>query len=519
MNETELQSFWNFAARAPDALAVVEADGTEVKAGELAASANQIVHALRALSLQPGDCVGMMLPNCREVFEVFMAVAQAGWQVTPINWHLTAPEVEYILKDSGARAFFASERFADVAAAAASGAELPPATRISVGAIRGFRAWSDFKAGFPSTRPNERSAGGPMNYTSGTTGKPKGVRRPVARADADQVAHSQTQFLALFGIMPGDQGVHLVGSPTYHTAVLNFATNHLHLGHTVVLMDKWTPEGMLQLIESRLVTNSHMVPTQMTRLLKLPEEVRGRYDVSSLKHMIHSAAPCPVEIKKAMLAWWGPCIYEYYAASEGGGTLATPQDWLQKPGTVGKPWPISQIRILDDERQPLPARGIGTIWIRMGQYGFEYHGSKEKTEQAWSEGFFTVGDVGYLDEDGFLFMSDRKQDMIISGGVNIYPAEIEAVLVLHAKVRDVAVFGIPNDDWGEEVMAVVEPAAGVAHDAALEQELLEFASKHLAKYKLPRTVKLVASLPRDPNGKLYKRRLRDPYWQGRSAVI
>lgn len=519
MSERELQSFWNFAARTPNALALVEADGAEVTASELAASANQVVHSLRALGLRAGDAVGMMLPNCREVFEVFMAVAQSGWQVVPINWHLTAPEVEYILRDSAAKAFFASERFGEVAASAASGAELPDTARIGVGAIRGFRTLSDFKAGSPTTRPEDRSAGGPMNYTSGTTGKPKGVRRPVARADADQVAHAQSQFLALFGILPGEPGVHLVGSPTYHTAVLNFATNHLHLGHTLVLMDKWTPEGMLQLIQARRVTNSHMVPTQMTRLLKLPEEVRARYDVSSLRHMIHSAAPCPVDIKQAMLAWWGPCIYEYYAASEGGGTLATPQDWLQKPGTVGKPWPISVIRILDDERRPVPARAIGTIWMRMGQHAFEYHGSKEKTEQAWSEGFFTVGDMGYLDEDGFLFMSDRKQDMIISGGVNIYPAEIESVLVLHPKVRDVAVFGIPNDDWGEEVMAVVEPAAGVAHDAALERDLLEFAAKRLAKYKLPRTVKLVESLPRDPNGKLYKRRLRDPYWQGRSAVI
>jgi long-chain acyl-CoA synthetase len=515
----ELQSFWRFADAAPDALAVVEADGTEVTAGALAASANQIVHALRALSLQPGDCVGMMLPNGREVFEVFMAVAQAGWYVTPINWHLTAPEVEYILKDSGAKAFFASERFQEVAAAAARGAGLPDEACISVGSIRGFRGLSDFKSGFPTTPPEGRSAGGPMNYTSGTTGSPKGVRRTLARADADQVANQQTQFLALFGILPGEPGVHLVGSPTYHTAVLNFATNHLHLGHTLVLMDKWTPEGMLQLIHARRVTNSHMVPTQMTRLLKLPTEVKERYDVSSLRHMIHSAAPCPVDVKQAMLAWWGPCIYEYYAASEGGGTLATPQDWLKKPGTVGKPWPISQIRVLDEQRRAVPARTVGTIWMRMGQHAFEYHGSKEKTEQAWSEGFFTVGDMGYLDEDGFLFMSDRKQDLIISGGVNIYPAEIEAVLVLHPKVRDVAVFGIPNDDWGEEVMAVVEPAAGVAQDATLEQELLDFAAQRLAKFKLPRTVKLVDSLPRDPNGKLYKRRLRDPYWEGRSAVI
>lgn len=514
-----LQSFWKFADAHPTALAVVDPDGTETTAGTLLAGANQIVHALRALGLQPDDCVAMMLPNCREVFEVFMAVAQAGFRVAPINWHLTAPEVEYILRDSGAKALFASERFATVANTASQGVALPNEARICIGTIDGFRTLNEFKSGHSTTRPAGRSAGGPMNYTSGTTGRPKGVRRPVAKADADEAANQQALFLALFGILPGEPGVHLVGSPTYHTAVLNFATNHLHLGHTLVLMEKWTPEGMLELIQTRHITSSHMVPTQMTRLLKLPKEVRDRYDVSSLRHMIHSAAPCPVDVKKAMLDWWGPCIYEYYAASEGGGTLATPQDWLKKPGTVGKPWPISEVRILDDEQKPVPTGTVGTIWMRMGQHSFEYHGSEEKTREAWNQGFFTVGDMGYLDEDGFLFMRDRKQDLIISGGVNIYPAEVEAVLVLHPKVRDVAVFGIPNEDWGEEVKAVVEPVAGVDKGPVLAQELLDFAAQRLARYKLPRSVSFMDALPRDPNGKLYKRRLRDAFWEGRAAAI
>jgi long-chain acyl-CoA synthetase len=256
-----------------------------------------------------------------------------------------------------------------------------------------------------------------------------------------------------------------------------------------------------------------------TRLLKLPEDVKAKHDVSSLTHVIHAAAPCPIDVKQKMLEWWGPCIYEYYAASEGGGTLVTPDEWRKKPGTVGRPWPISEIRILDDERRPLAAGEVGTVWIRMGDYRFEYHKDKKKTDDAWKDGFFTVGDAGYLDEDGYLFLCDRKADMIIAGGVNIYPAEIEAVLVTHPKVADVAVFGIPNEDLGEEVKAVVQPAAGVARGAALAEELTQFCADKLAKFKIPRSIDFIEEMPRDPNGKLYKRTLRDPFWQGRDRAI
>jgi long-chain acyl-CoA synthetase len=358
-----------------------------------------------------------------------------------------------------------------------------------------------------------------MTYTSGTTGKPKGVKRPLVPAPPETVATQQALFLSLFGIMPGSPGVHFVGAPLYHTAVLNFATNHLHLGHTLVLVDKWDPEGMLQLIEKYKVTSSHMVPTQFNRLLKLPDEVRAKYDLSSLSHMIHSAAPCPVDTKKKMLAWWGPCIYEYYAASEGGGTACTPSEWLKKPGTVGKPWPISEIRILDDEKQPVAAGTAGTVWIRMGTHKFEYHRDQKKTGDAWHEGFFTVGDAGYLDDDGYLFLCDRKADMIISGGVNIYPAEIEAVLLAHPQVADAAVFGVPDDDWGEQVRAVIQPASTVSAGPDFSAALLAYASERLAKYKLPKTIDFIAEMPRDPNGKLYKRKLRDPYWVGRDRAI
>lgn len=511
--------FWTHAQANPSRLAVVDPGGRETTAGELLASANQIVHGLRALGLRKGDCVAIALPNSLEVFEVFMAAAQAGWYIAPLNWHLTAAEIGYILKDSGAKAFVASARFGAAVREAAESVEFPRRARFAVGEIDGFEPFSELKRGQPSSLPAERSAGGPMTYTSGTTGKPKGVRRAAGDVAPEIVAQSQAMFLSLFGILPGSRGVHLVVAPLYHTAVLNFATNHLHLGHSVVLMDKWTPEETLELIERYHVTNTHMVPTMFTRLLKLPPEVRERRDVSSLSHVIHGAAPCPVDVKRKMLDWWGPCIYEYYAASEGGGTLATPAQWLKKPGTVGPPWPISQIRILDDERRPVKTGDVGTVWIKMGDYKFEYHKDKKKTDDAWNEGFFTVGDAGYVDEDGFLFLCDRKADMIIAGGVNIYPAEIESVLVLHPKVADVAVFGIPNDDLGEEVKAVVQPAPGIPPGPALEAELLEFCAGKLAKFKTPRSFDFIDEMPRDPNGKLYKRRLRDPHWAGRDKAI
>jgi long-chain acyl-CoA synthetase len=262
-----------------------------------------------------------------------------------------------------------------------------------------------------------------------------------------------------------------------------------------------------------------MVPTQFHRLLALPDDVKRRYDVSSLRHVIHAAAPCPVDVKRAMLAWWGPVIYEYYAASEGGGTLVTPEEWLRHPGTVGRAWPGSEIRVLDDDGNARPTGEPGTVYMALGTQDFEYHGDRKKTDANRRDGFFTVGDIGYLDDEGYLFLCDRKTDMIISGGVNIYPAEIESVLLSHPKVGDVAVFGIPDPDWGEQVKAVIEPAPGVVPDQALADDILAFCVARIAKYKCPKSVAFVDAMPRDPNGKLYKRKLRDPYWAGRERAI
>ncbi|MEO8604305.1 MAG: AMP-binding protein, partial [bacterium] len=267
------------------------------------------------------------------------------------------------------------------------------------------------------------------------------------------------------------------------------------------------------------VTTSHMVPTQFHRLLALPDEVKKRYDVSSVRHMVHAAAPCPVDVKRRMIEWWGPSIYEYYAASEGGGTLVTPQEWLEYPGTVGRAWPSSEIRIFDDAGTACATNIPGTVYMALGAADFKYHNDDAKTAANRRDGFFTVGDIGYLNELGYLFLCDRKIDMIISGGVNIYPTEVEAELLKHPQIADAAVFGIPNEDWGEEVKAVIEPAPGVVAGPALAEEILAWCAGNIAKYKSPRSIDFIDVMPRDPNGKLYKRKLRDPYWAGRERAI
>ena len=520
MTDAPQLGFWAIAQADPDRVAFVDPDEREITAGDLLASCNQVVHGLRALGMQPGDVVAMLLPNSVEVFELYLAVLQAGFYLVPINWHLVGPEIAYIVNDCDAKAFVAHARFADHARAAADEIDFPAVGRFAVGGeIPGFRPYEELKAGRPTTMPEERTSGNVMNYTSGTTGRPKGVRRSLPGTDPETAGGAFGGMLFLFGLQPFDDNVHIVGSPLYHTAVLVFAGSAIHTGHVLVVMDKWTPEQMLHLIDKYRVTNTHMVPTQFVRLLSLPEEVRARYDVSSLRHMIHAAAPCPPDVKRQMIEWWGPVIDEYYAASEGGGTYVLAGEWLERPGTVGRAWPFSEIVILDDEGNELPAGQPGTVYMHMKTGNFEYYKDKDKTEKSRKGRFFTVGDIGYLDDDGWLFLSDRKTDMIISGGANIYPAEIENELIMHPKVADVAVFGIPHDDWGEEVKAVIEPVDGVKGGSDLEAEILGWCAERLAKYTTPRSIDFTDEMPRDPNGKLYKRKLRDPYWEGRERAI
>jgi long-chain acyl-CoA synthetase len=509
---------WTIAAQSPDAAAVIEPDGTVVCYAELAARADQIGRGLRALGLRPGDCVAGMLPNSSAALALFFAALETGLYVVPVNWHLAAAEVAYVLTDSAAAAFVADERFAAVAAEAADQAEIAQEARFAAGPVDGFTPLDRLGAD-GAGRPEQRTAGATMVYTSGTSGRPKGVRRPLTGQDPDTVPAASAWFFGLFGLAPFDGHVHLCCSPLYHTAVLNFATISLQLGHPVVLMDGFDPRAALALIERHRVTHTHMVPTQFRRLLALPAAVRLAYDVSSMRAAIHSAAPCPREVKRQMIGWWGPVITEYYAATEGGGTGITAAEWLERPGSVGRPWLGSAVAILDERGDELPAGAEGLVYLRMGTATFDYHKDRDKTLAARAKGMFTVGDIGYLDADGYLYLCDRKSDMIISGGVNIYPAEIEAELSCHPAVADVAVFGIPHEEWGEEVKAVVQPADGRQAGPDLTAELLAFLDGRIARFKLPRTIDYVAELPRDPNGKLYKRRLRDPYWTGRARQI
>lgn len=526
-------SVYKIAEAEPDRVAVIEggsADepGRQVTFGQLAESAHGYARGLQALGLKTGDCIVLLAPNSIEFLEVYYAAIEIGLYVAPANWHLTGPEVAYILENSGSTVFIADQRFADVAGVAAAEAGLDMARCFAVGDVPGFRALTELAATGPAAGdggissssgssgssaplPTDRTLGGPMLYTSGTTGRPKGVRRPLTGVSPDQVTVPNYYFFAGFGI-EGPDNVHICGSPLYHTAVLNFVTISLNLGQAVVLMDKWTPEEMLRLIDAHGVTQSHMVPTQFSRLLELPEEVRAKYDVSSLRTVVHGAAPCPQHVKQAMLDWWGPVLTEYYAGTEGGGCTITGEEWLRKPGSVGRPWKTTTLKILDDDGNEVPTGEVGNVYLQMHGSKFEYHQDEEKTAKTYVGELFTMGDIGYVDDDGYLFLRDRKNDMIISGGVNIYPAEIESEMTRHEAVRDAAVFGIPHADWGEEVKAVIELAEGYSESDELKAQILADLSERLAKFKMPRSIDVVDELPRQANGKLMKRTLKEPYW-------
>ena len=512
MANTDVTGFWKIAAADPDHLAIVDPDHNQMTYGELAALTNRIVRGLRAAGLTRGDQVTTVLPNSFEQVAICLAAFQGGFYVTTVNWHLVGPEISYIVNDSETRALIVSDRFADEAVRVLDDCVVPDANRYSVGDVDGFRPFAELVDGQSAVRPDDVTPGSYMFYTSGTTGRPKGVRRPLPDGDVDEISAATGGLFMLFGTMPHDDNVQITQAPTYHTAVNNWTTTSLHMGHTVVLMDRWTPEGCLERIERYRVTHSHMVPTMFNRLLQLPDDVRAKYDVSSLRRMVHAAAPCPIETKRKMIEWWGDAIWEYYAATEGGGTIVGPEEWLRKPGTVGRPWPGAEVIVVDDDGNDVPANESGTVYMKMPGNLFEYKGDKEKTEKSRLRGFFTVGDIGYLDDDGYLFLNDRANDMIIVGGVNIYPAEIEGALQQHEAVGDVAVFGVPNPDTGEEIKAVVELRDGWEPGADTTAAIMDWLRGQIAKQKLPRSIDYTTEMPRDPNGKLYKRRLKDPYW-------
>ena len=473
---------------------------------------------MRALGLGTGDAVAYLLGNQVEVYELVMAASQIGLYFTPINQHLVGDEVAYILGDCGAGAFVVGKQFAEAGTAAADAAGIAPDRRFAVDTIPGFRPYAELTAGQPDTPPADRTAGSPMVYTSGTTGRPKGVAPTLPGSTPEEEAARRSMIATQIDV-PVGEGVHLLQGPLYHSAPLGFSTTALHIGNTVVVMGKWSAEDMLRFTERYGVTNTQMVPTMFHRLLALPDQVRGRADVSTIRSVLHSAAPCPIEVKRRMIEWWGPILFEYYGGTEGGASMVDSHQWLEKPGTVGKPWPGTTITILDDDGNECPTGEPGTIYLQTPFGAPEYHNDPEKTASVRHGDAFTLGDVGYLDADGWLFLCDRKIDMIISGGVNIYPAEIEAALLEHPKVGDVAVIGVPNEEWGEEVKAIVEPTSGTAPTPELADELTAFCHTRLAKFKVPRSIDFRQQLPRYMSGKLYKRQLRDEYWKDAGRTI
>jgi len=484
---------------------------------ELNGRVNQLVRALRARGLQRGDGVAALIPNRTAFVEVYWACLRAGWRFTPINWHLAADEVAYIVDDCGARAFVVDGSLAAIAERAAAGAAaLTVRYRTaddSAGVGAGSGVFDDYDADLAphsSADIDDPHAGVTMLYTSGTTGRPKGVFKE---------RHS-TLVVDRAVYLPGV--VHLLTGPLYHAAPLGI-TMHAALssGSTLVLMEHWDAEHTLQLIDEHKVNYTHVVPTMFHRLLALPEDTKARYDLSSLFVAVHGAAPCPVHVKQAMIEWWGPVIWEYYAATEGAGTLVDSMTWLAHPGTVGRPNPEGQVYVGDADGNPIPPDHVGTVWLRaVDTERFHYLGDDQKTVASFRGDYFTLGDLGSIDADGFLYLSDRSAHLIISGGVNIYPAEVDAVLLEHPDVADAATIGIPNDDWGEEVKSVVELQAAIdAFDHEEKQrELIAFCRDRLAHFKCPRSIDFVAHLPRQDNGKIAKVRLRDQYRERASTA-
>ncbi|MCZ7535020.1 MAG: AMP-binding protein [Acidimicrobiia bacterium] len=488
----------------PDRTAIVSPAGNRTFA-ELDANANRVVRALRARGLQAGDSVALMCTNRPEFVEVWAGCLRGGLRITPVNWHLTGEEAGYIVDDCEAKAVVAASSLADaaeVAVAAAPRAEV----RIAIGGeIEGWESYEAAVAAESGDALDDASLGATMLYTSGTTGRPKGVHRQTVAAQSAAAGR-------LYGYREDD--AHLCTGPMYHAAPLAFSIAvPLSAGVTVVVMERWDPAEALRLVQEHGITHTHMVPTMFHRLLQLPDAVRAAHDVSSLRHILHGAAPCPVHVKQALIEWVGPVVYEYYAATEGLGTSVDSETWLTKPGTVGKPVPDDQVLVGDERAERLPPGEVGIVWLKApaGPGRFEYYKDGAKTESAYEGDYFTLGDMGYVDEDGYLFLTDRSADLIITGGVNVYPAEVDAVLLEHPAVADAAVIGIPDDDWGETVLAVVEPKPDAEAGDALATDLIEWCRGHLAHFKCPRRVDFVDVLTRGDNGKVARHRLRAKY--------
>ena len=501
-----LHAWW--AARIPDHLALITPNGDRTYE-DLNANINRLGRALRARGLREGDAIALLCTNRPEFVEVLYAAQRIGLRLTPLNWHLTGDEAAYIVQNCEAKALVCSADVGEaVATAAAAGG--PGLVKIDIGGyLPGFEMYNQVVAAEDGSDIDDPVMGTQMLYTSGTTGRPKGVHREG----------TTTSALALVNFCGYDEAfetstdAHLLTGPLYHAAPLAFSVAVPFLyGVPVVVMDHWDPVECLRLVERHGITHTHMVPTMFHRLLAVPEDTRERYDVSSLRFVIHGAAPCPVSVKRRLIEWLGPVVVEYYAATEGLGTLVDSDTWLAHPGTVGRPMVRGLVKVADAAGDDVPPGEVGLVYLQApAATKFDYFGDAEKTAGAFRGDYFTLGDVGYMDEEGFLFLTDRSADLVISGGVNIYPAEVDAVLLEHPAVGDVATIGVPDEEWGEVVKAVVQPAEGVEGSDELAAELMAFCRDRLSHFKCPRSVDFVAELPREDTGKIFKRKLREQY--------
>ena len=461
MAASDTAGFWSVAEQWPDKIAIIDHDGTAHTFGQVRDRVNQISNLFTSAGLRSGDHVAYMLSNGVEVFAVSLALLQIGVYYTPMNYHLTPDEIAYVLRDSGAQLFIGDATFAERSESAADRAELSSSGRFSLGAVPTFVDIRRAARSQSVAAPPERTPGATLIYTSGTTGSPKGILRAWPRTFEDAAAAAE-KGAQKYGWT--SDVTYLVQGPLYHSGVLSHPTNILHIGGTVVIMaDRWRPEDALALIEQHRIFATHMVPTMFHRLLALPAEVRRRFDLSSLGRnaSVQSAAVCPVETKRAMLDWWGPVFQEVYGGTEGSMTKITSEEWVQHPGSVGRAGPGVTLRVLDENNEEVAAGDVGVIYGRLAGsdgFGAEYFNAPEKTASSRVGGFQTLGDMGFVDEDGWLYIVDRRVDLIVSGGVNIYPAEIEAALIQHPDVVDVAVIGVPDSEWGHVVAAVVELA-------------------------------------------------------------
>lgn len=501
-----------FAALTPDRPAIIMAEtGQIITFAQYESLSNQCAHLLRAHGLQRGDCVAIFMDNNAHYLPIAWGGMRAGLRVTTIASHLSVTEVDYILQDSAAKALFISMPMAEVATQL-SALNPPAASRFVLdGELNGFSSLQDALAALPETPIADQSEGVEMLYSSGTTGRPKAVRKQLPETPFGSPSPWHTKQAKLYGF--DENSIYLSPAPLYHAAPLMTNIRINRFGGTCIVMKKFDARRALALIEQYRVTCSQWVPTHFVRLLRLPEDDRNCFDLSSHQTAIHAAAPCPVPIKQQMIDWWGPIILEYYAGSEGNGyVFINSQQWLQKPGSVGQAF-LGTLHICDDNGQELPVGQEGTVFIEGGP-AFQYHNDPTKTAASRNaQGWSTLGDIGYLDSDGYLFLTDRKAFMILSGGVNIYPQEIENLLINHPSVSDVAVFGVPNAEFGEEVKAVIQPFTMDDATDELAMELLEFCKTRISHVKCPRSIDFIAQMPREENGKLYKRKLRDTYWQ------